>query len=432
MNTLSVGVVAGPDPGHAFNAIGLGAELVRRGHDVTVATGTPHREAIEREGGRFLELPHLAPTAGDDDMGYRLWRRAGEMAPPLADLLRPRDLDVVVVDVLTRAGAFAADLLDVPWVELSPHHLFDPDPLVPPVGLGRGPARTPWRRRSDDHIRELQRVSLEAGAALEAEVRRQIGLPATGGDPRARLLCTLPALELPRERWPTDAHVVGSLGWEPPWPPLSPPPGDAPLVVVTDSTASTIRRSLAETALAGLVHAGVRLVVTTGRDDLDVWPCRRGGRARTARTAARRGGGRRGTGWGRLRREGAGARRPARGRPAPGRSARGRRPRPPRRRWASPSTPGCAPRRRCAWRSSGSSPTRASVSAPARWPRTPRHGGWAWSGQPSSSRRRPGTRSRRRATPPVGRRDTAPVRDGPGRRDGRGQPVTSGARGASR
>ncbi|MBW3657498.1 MAG: glycosyl transferase [Actinobacteria bacterium] len=267
--SLSVALVAGPDPGHAFNVLGLGEVLAARGHDVTIGTGTQHRAATESAGLRFVELPLLAPTDRDHDMGQLIWGRGAEMATPLAELLRPLAPDVVVSDVLTRAGAFAAELLGVPWVELSPHHLFEPDPAIPPVGLGRAPATTWWRRRSDDRIRRAQQASLDHGAELEAEVRRRIGLPPDGPGAEARLLCTLPALELRRQDWPRDAHVVGPMGWEPAWDRLAPPDGTAPLVVVTDSTASTVRRSLAETALDGLRYADVRLVVTTGRDDLD-------------------------------------------------------------------------------------------------------------------------------------------------------------------
>lgn len=268
--SLRAVLVAGPDPGHAFNVLGLGVVLAARGHDVTIATGTQHRAATEAEGLRFVELPLLAPTARDRDVGHLIWGRGAQMAPPLADLLRPLRPDVVVSDVLTRSGAFAAELLGVPWAELSPHHLFQPDPGIPPVGMGRAPARTWWRRRSDDRIRRAQQSSLDRGAALEGEMRRRLGLPADGGAPEARLLCTLPALELERSAWPPDAHVVGPMGWEPPWEPLAPPAGTAPLVVVTDSTATTVRRSLAETAIDGLRYADVRLVVTTGRRDLVV------------------------------------------------------------------------------------------------------------------------------------------------------------------
>lgn len=265
---MRVAVVAGPDPGHAFPCLAVACALRDRGHDVLVATGTGHAAHVEGEGLTFVELPLLRADGPDRDIGHRLWRRPVEMAPPLAERLRPHRPDVVVVDVLTRAGAFAAELVGAPWVEVSPHHLMDPDPAVPPVGLGRATSDRPWRRWDDGRIRRAQEASLAAGRGMERAARRDLGLPADGGAARARLLATLPALEPDRETWPRDAHVVGPLEWEPPWPPLDPPPGDAPLVVVTDSTASTIRGSLAGVAARGLRGAGLRVVVTTGRADV--------------------------------------------------------------------------------------------------------------------------------------------------------------------
>lgn len=267
-----VAVVAGPDPGHAFPALALARALRQRGLRVTFVSGTSHEPAAMAEGLAFRELPLLAPTSRDHDLGHRLWGRAAEMAPPLADLLRDDPPDLLVADVLTRAGAFAAELLDRRWIELSPHHLMDPAPDVPPVGLGRRPSRTPWRRRDDARIRRLQEESFAAGRRHERGTRGRLGLPAHGGRPLARLLATLPDLEYPREDWPEDAHVVGPLEWDPPWEPLEPPAGDGPLVLVTDSTASTIGFSLGQVALRALRHTGLRLVVTTGRDDLGAWP----------------------------------------------------------------------------------------------------------------------------------------------------------------
>lgn len=261
-------MVAGPDPGHAFPCLGLAAALRRRGHRVTFASGRDHVDAAAAVDVAFLELPLLGPTPQDHDMGHRLWGRAGEMAPPLADRLRVDVPDLVVADVLTRAGAFAAELLDRPWVELSPHHLMEPGGDIPPVGLGRPPARTPWRRLDDARIRDLQRRSLAAGRAHAGRVRAELGLAAAGGEPLGRLVATLPGLEYPRGDWPADAHVVGALDFDPPWPPLAPPPGDLPLVVVTDSTASGAGSSLAALALAAFRHTDLRMVVTTGRTDL--------------------------------------------------------------------------------------------------------------------------------------------------------------------
>lgn len=262
-------LVTGPDPGHALPVLGLARALRSRGHDTTVATGTQLGDLVKAEGHRFLSLPLLAPTEQDDDFGHRLWRRAGQMAPPLRDLLAPLDPGVLVVDTLTTVGAFVAELLGVPWVEVSPHHLLDPDPLVAPVGMGLGPARTPVRRRADAYVRAAQAADVAAGHDLRDEVRAGLGLgPGAPAPPIARLHQTLPGLEPRRSGWPPDVHVVGQLALDLALPPLEPPPGIGPLVVVTDSTASGLPAPLGQLALDGLAGAGLRLVVTTGRDDL--------------------------------------------------------------------------------------------------------------------------------------------------------------------
>lgn len=268
---MRVAIVAGPDPGHAYPALGVAAALADRGHEVVVATGPRHRDAVARLGCRFEPLPLLAPTADDDDLAHRLWHRAGEMAPPLARQLRACAPDVLVVDTLTRAGAFAADLLDVPWVELVPHHLTDVSRDLPPIGLGRRPSGRWWRRLDDRRLRALQERSVAAGRAAAAEVARRLGVDPSRR-PAARLVATLPGLEYPRSDWPADAHVVGAVAWDPDLPPLPLPPGDDPLVVVTDSTASAVTRSLAAVAVDALRDVPVRIVVTTDRTGLAAPP----------------------------------------------------------------------------------------------------------------------------------------------------------------
>lgn len=264
--TADILLVSGPDPGHLLPVVGLGAALADRGHRVTVATGADRREAVEEHGLEFRRLPLLAPTGGDDDLGYRLWGRAAEMAVPLArEVERDGAPELVITDTLTRAGGFAAELLGLPWIELSPHHLMEPSDHLPPVGLGRSPDAPWWRRRDDARIRAQQRESIAAGLAYAAEVRGGIGLPAEIRPPIRRLLATIPALEHDRPDWPEDAHVVGPLAADPPWPELVPPPGDRPLVVVTDSTASGLEVSLADVAIDALRELPVRLVVTTAR-----------------------------------------------------------------------------------------------------------------------------------------------------------------------
>lgn len=261
---MRIALIAGPDAGHAYPVLALGAELLRRGHTVRVGTGPDYQAEVDRAGMEFFVLPFLAPQAEDVDIAHRLWNRAGQMAPPLAEMLRAWEPDLVVADTLTRAGGFAAELLGIAWVELIPHYLPDLDPALPPVGLGRLPSTRLWRRIDDASIRRRQETSLAQGRAHRDRVRASIGLTEPGG-PVVRLVCNLPSLEHPRARWPGDVHLVGPLSWEPPLAPFDLPDGTEPLVVVTDSTASTAASFLAEPALKGLRNAGVRLALTTGK-----------------------------------------------------------------------------------------------------------------------------------------------------------------------
>ena len=264
-------LVSGPDPGHVLPVLGVARALRARGHETVVATGTQRQALVEDEGHSFVELPLLAPTAEDEDFGHVLWHRAGQMAPPLRALLAPLRPDLLVVDTLTSVGGFVADLLGVLWVEVSPHHLMDPDPQVPPVGLGARPSHSGPRRRAHDRIRAAQASSVAEGHALRDEVRATLGLGPPAG-PVLRLLQTLPGLEPPRSAWPADAHVVGQLAIDPPGalPPL--PPGDGPLVVVTDTTASGLRSSAGALAVEGLGGDPSRRVVVTTRVTLDPVP----------------------------------------------------------------------------------------------------------------------------------------------------------------
>lgn len=268
---VRVAAVSGPDPGHLLPVAAVARAMAARGHEAAVVTSERWHDDLRAEGIVVRTLPGVDRDRRDDDLGWRMWGRAGTMAGELRDVLDELRPDVVVSDTLTGAGGFAAELVGVPWVEVVPHWLWAPSPAVPPVGLGMAPPRTPFGRLYARHLRRQQRASFEQGRRQRAEARRSIGLP-PGGGPRRRLLGTLPALELGRPDWPAATHVVGPLEWEPAsWPELDPPSGGAPLVLVTDSTASNVQASVADTALAALVDEPVRLVLTTGRQ-LDAPP----------------------------------------------------------------------------------------------------------------------------------------------------------------
>jgi UDP:flavonoid glycosyltransferase YjiC (YdhE family) len=162
-------------------------------------------------------------------------------------------LDLVVSDAITACGGLAAELIDVPWVELSPHPLYRPSKGLPPIGSGLAPGTGVRGRMRDAVMRALTARSWRTGLKQRAAVRVDIGLPAADPGPRRRLIATLPALEVPRPDWPDEAVVVGPLHFEPTDEVLAIPPGSGPVVMVAPSTALTGTAGMAQTALESLV-----------------------------------------------------------------------------------------------------------------------------------------------------------------------------------
>ncbi len=266
---MRVAVVAGPDPGHSFPAIALCQRFSAAGDTATLLTGTEWLDAARDAGVEAVELAGLEPTAVDDDRdaGAKIHQRAARMAVLNAPALQAMRLDLVVSDVITACGGLAAELLEIPWVELNPHPLYLPSKGLPPIGSGLAPGRGVRGRLRDTVMRALTARSWRAGLGQRAEARAGIGLPAADPGPLRRLIATLPALEVPRPDWPAEAVVVGPLHFEPTDQVLPIPSGTGPLVVVAPSTALTGTRGMAQTALDCLVPGaglpgGSRVVVS--------------------------------------------------------------------------------------------------------------------------------------------------------------------------
>lgn len=266
---MRVAVVAGPDPGHAFPAIALCLRFLAAGDHPTLLTGTAWLDTARSAGVDAVELDGLDPTDGDDDAdsGAKLHQRAARMA--VLNVPRIRDLapDLVVSDVITACGGMAAELLGLPWVELTPHPLYRPSTGLPPLGSGLAPGVGLRGRLRDTVMRALTARSVRRGAVEREAARVGIGLPADDPGPVRSLIATLPALEVPRPDWPEEAVVVGPLHFEPTSAVLDVPPGEGPLVVVAPSTATTGAEGLAEIALTALIPgetlpAGARVAVS--------------------------------------------------------------------------------------------------------------------------------------------------------------------------
>ena len=277
---MRVAVVAGPDPGHAFPAIALCLRFVANGDAPTLLTGTEWLGTAAEAGLDAVELAGLDPTESDNDAdaGAKIHRRGARMAQLNVPRLRELRPDLVVSDVITTAGGLAAELLGLPWAELSPHPLYRPSKGLPPVGSGLAPGVGVRGRLRDAVMRALTARSWRGGLRQRAAARVEIGLPADDPGPKRRLIATLPALEVPRPDWPSDAVVVGPLHFEPTLSELPIPTGSGPVVVVAPSTATTGAGGLAETALEVLVPGralpeGARVVVSRlGGPDVPVPP----------------------------------------------------------------------------------------------------------------------------------------------------------------
>jgi UDP:flavonoid glycosyltransferase YjiC (YdhE family) len=275
---MRVAVVAGPDPGHAFPALALCLKFLAAGDDPTLLTGTEWLDTARAAGVDAAELVGLDPTDEDDDedSGAKIHRRGARMAVLNVPGLRELAPDLIVSDVITSCGGLAAELLGVPWVELSPHPLYRPSKGLPPVGSGLAPGRGLRGRLRDTVLRALSERSVRTGVRQRTAARAEIGLPAADPGPLRRLIATLPALEVPRPDWPAEAVVVGPLHFEPTSEVIDVPAGDGPVVVVAPSTATTGAAGLVELALQTLIPGrtlpkGSRVVVSRlGGPDVEV------------------------------------------------------------------------------------------------------------------------------------------------------------------
>lgn len=247
--------MAGSDAGHALSSLGLASAFAAAGHDCVVYTGTRWEEAAARRGLVVRDLPGLAARPGEDDSdaGAKLSVRAARMALELAPLLALDGFDLVVSDSITLAGGWAAELVGVPWIEMSSHVLYDQSRGLPPIGAGMAVGRG-WRGRQRDRLlRGLGARSQARGRAQRARARRGIGLPPVPA-PSARFVATLPGLEEPRPDWPARTHLIGPCLFEPTDDEFTVPPGDGPLVVVCPSTAESGSDELTPVAFAALAE----------------------------------------------------------------------------------------------------------------------------------------------------------------------------------
>jgi MGT family glycosyltransferase len=251
--------------------LALGSRLGARGHEVTFETWERWREHVEAAGMRFVPAPEypVFPTRERPLKPYQAVVLSTAQTRAAVHDCAP---DVVVHDILTLAPALAGELEGLPVATLVPHLYTAGAPGFPPYALGARLPRTALGRALWRRLQPLVEAGLRQGRSELNETRQRLGLAPTerlhgGLSTELCIVGTFPQLEYPRA-WPAHVHVVGPLMWEPPYHDVSPPPGDAPLVLVAPSTAQDPDHRLLRAALAGLDGEPLRLLAATNRKPL--------------------------------------------------------------------------------------------------------------------------------------------------------------------
>jgi UDP:flavonoid glycosyltransferase YjiC (YdhE family) len=177
---------------------------------------------------------------------------------------------VVVADILTVAGALAAELEGRPWATLVPHVLPTGEPGFPVYAVGAVYPRTRAGRRMWTLARPLLMRGEEQGRRELNGARARVGLPPLehvhGGISRQlAIVATFPQLEYPRRRPDPAVRVTGPLFWEQPYGEVELPSGEEPLVLVAPSTSQDPDGQLLRATLEGLADEPVRVLASTNR-----------------------------------------------------------------------------------------------------------------------------------------------------------------------
>ncbi|THG33050.1 glycosyltransferase [Naasia lichenicola] len=299
-------IVAMPFAGHIAPFLPVIDELVARGHEVELYSGSAFREAVERHGAMSAAWTE-APDFDENDLAATFPRLQGRKGiaqllinvedlfvrtgpAQVADLQaiwNARPWDVLLADGLSVGASLIAELTPAPWVSLSVTPLNMPSRDMPPSGMGIVPGRTPIGRARDALLRSV--VPLMDGRLTRAlnEARTAVGLTPTEDRFGAALLSKTrvlalgsPGTDFPRSDMPGHVRWIGRVvtsslgrpfdrpGW---WQELETP--DRLVVLVTQGTQNVDASDLIRPAIDALaLDTNVLVVVTTGQRQLTTLP----------------------------------------------------------------------------------------------------------------------------------------------------------------
>jgi MGT family glycosyltransferase len=278
--------------GHVQPMLLVARDLAARGHAVlalsdpcnapdAAALGVPFRAwtTAPFQTGKTRDDDRLKDHEADNPLAViqRLLERvmAGPALAYANDTLAAIDAfapDVVVSQELLLGAMAAAEARGLPLALLAANIWSLPTMAgAPPFGAGMLPATSDEERAMHAMVGQMGRTLFQAGLPDLNAARAALGLPPPTDlfeqmdVAQAILLATSKAFDFAPEPLPAPFAHVGPYLADPVWAePFAPPPGDAPLVVVSFSSLYQAQEPVLRAIVAALGRLPVRGVVTTG------------------------------------------------------------------------------------------------------------------------------------------------------------------------
>jgi len=193
---VTVGVLCMPEHGHFAPLRPVIRGFVARGHEVVVFSHAAFKEWVEASGARFVDLfAHHPLDEADGEsrpVPCRYVSFAGHFLESLVELLRSYSVALIVYETFAVAGPVIGELLNVPYVNLSPAH--NRPPGATPADLKSTPEKSVSSqcRKAIEKLHEKGFTNIDPFSYLSYR------------SPHLNLYCEPPIFLLPAERPPFE------------------------------------------------------------------------------------------------------------------------------------------------------------------------------------------------------------------------------------
>ena len=213
------GIICLTATGHLNTMFPLGAELQRRGHDVTIFSATKAQTEVESLGFKFCEVYSPSPTSqlkGLANIRHTLQKFAWiaetrlEKAP---QLIKQYNIDALLVDLSVLEGGTIADYLNLPHITICCMLPFYEDPKIPPILTAWEYDRAWWAQFRNCTGYRIFNLLGEPVFKVISQYRQKWNLPAYKGtndifSKLAIITRHIPEFEFPRQL-PPHFHFTG-------------------------------------------------------------------------------------------------------------------------------------------------------------------------------------------------------------------------------